>query len=78
MFFSIIGQSQCPDEGGWTMQYSGYMMASTDANKSENICIDAKHESQANDASYSDQSLSYVVVELDNGNSFIPCAVCSK
>lgn len=75
----MTGENKCPEDGGWTVQYSGFIMASTDADKSQNICVDSKHEShEDDDPSFQDQSLSFVVAEVDNGNNFIPCVVCSK
>lgn len=74
-----IGQGQCPEDSQWILQYSGYIMSSMDASRSENICVDAKHGShQDSDPGYSDQSISFVLEEKDEGRKFIQCAVCSK
>ncbi|GIY21863.1 uncharacterized protein CDAR_430871 [Caerostris darwini] len=76
--YTFYGQHECPELGGWNMQYAGYAMASENA-VSENICVDTKLE--AHQDSYigpHDLSLKFSLANYLEKTVFVPCVVCSK
>lgn len=76
--FTFLGQKQCPEDSGWTLQYSGFMMASTDTTRSQNICVDLRPDATEDERVFLDQRISFVLAQQDEKNKFIPCVVCSK
>ncbi|GFT95200.1 uncharacterized protein NPIL_543161 [Nephila pilipes] len=76
--YTFHGRRECPEVGGWKIQYSGYVMTSRSV-VSENACVDSKLE--AHQDSYigqHDQSLDFALVSSNGTIEFIPCVVCSK
>ncbi|GFR23075.1 uncharacterized protein TNCT_596431 [Trichonephila clavata] len=75
---TFYGRQECPEVGGWKMQYTGYVMTSQSV-VSENVCVDSKLE--AHQDSYfgqHDQSLDFALVNYNGKVQFLPCVVCSK
>lgn len=76
--YTFYGRQECPDVGGWKIQYMGYVMTSQSV-VSENVCVDSKLEShQDSYIGQHDQSLDFTLVNYNGKVEFIPCVVCSK
>ncbi|GBN69358.1 hypothetical protein AVEN_35918-1 [Araneus ventricosus] len=79
--YTFYGQQDCPESGGWELQYAGYAMVS-ETMKYETVCVDSKLEAhQDSYVGLHDQNLKFVLAkhpDKKNVNVFLPCVVCSK